>query len=221
MYRTVASSVIAALIATLNVQTATADERAGATVRVQPDSYQRSGFFPSSLDVGDEIYQEAKVYTEQYGSIEILFDDGTNMTVSPNSEVVIDAFVYAPSSSTGQAAVSLLTGALRMVSGRLPSENYEVRTPVATIGVRGTEFVLDTTTEGITKIWVEDGTVLATPVASNTTFEFDAPAYAECSASSCEDQSPGEPPVSFPATPPSQGEENEGPGGGDGGDGGY
>ncbi len=213
--------IAAAVLASAIPSSAQADERAGSTVRVQPDSYQRSGFFPFGLDVGDEIYQEAKVYTEAYGSVEILFDDGTNMVISPNSEIVVDEFVYSPDSRTGKAVISLGAGALRMISGRLSSDSYQVKTRVATIGVRGTEFSLDTNTDGITKIWVEDGTVLARPVAANQTFEFSAPAYAECSASSCEDQSPGEPPISFPAIPEDDSGFNDDVGGGDGGDGGY
>lgn len=221
MFRKFSAISIVAVVTAAILSPALADERAGATVRVQADSYQRSGFFPSWLEVGDEIYQEAKVYTEKYGSVEILFDDGTNMTISPNSEIVVDEFVYAADSGTGKAVISLGVGALRMISGRLPSENYEVKTPVATIGVRGTEFVLDTNTSGITKIWIEDGTVLARPVQSGQTFEFTAPAYAECSASSCEDASPNEAPLSFPAVPEDDGSDQDQGGGGDGGDGGY
>mgnify|MGYP000141479475 CR=1 FL=1 len=58
MYKTLSLTAVAVL---MGATSAIADERAGATVRVQPDSYQRSGFFPFGLDVGDEIYQEAKV----------------------------------------------------------------------------------------------------------------------------------------------------------------
>lgn len=222
MFKTFSIFSIAAILTAATFSPTFADERAGATVRVQADSYQRSGFFPSWLEVGDEIYQEAKVYTEQYGSVEILFDDGTNMTISPNSEIVVDEFVYASDAGTGKAVISLGVGALRMISGRLPSENYEVKTRVATIGVRGTEFVLDTNTSGITKIWIEDGTVLARPVQSSQTFEFTAPAYAECSATSCEDASPNEAPISFPAVPEEDDSDQDQHGGGDGGgDGGY
>ena len=197
--------------------TAEASERAGQTTRVQPDSYQGSGFFPDWLEVGDEIYREAKVYTEQYGSLEILFDDGTNLTLSPNSEIVVDEFVYSPDQDTGKAVISLGVGALRMISGRMRSESYQVRTKAATIGVRGTEFLLDTNTDGLTRIWIEDGTVLATTAGSGQTFEFDAPAYAECSAAACQEQSPAAPPTSFPTPPANTGPEQ--PDAGDGGGG--
>lgn len=197
-----------------------AEDRAGTTVRVQPEAYQRTGFFPGWLDVGDEIYREAKIYTEAYGSVEILFDDQTKLTVSPRSEIVIDDFVYSPESSSGRAVIRLGVGALRMISGRMKSESYEVRTQVATIGVRGTEFSLDTNTDEITKIWITDGTVIATTVGTNQTFEFDAPAYAECSASACSAQdAAGAPPTSFPAVPEDSGP-SEPDAGGDGGDGG-
>ena len=193
-----------------------AADRAGETVRVQPASFQQGiGFFRQHLDQGDTVFREAKLLTEDYGSLEVKFDDDTSLTLGPRSEITIDDFVYSPGGSTGKAILRMGKGALRMISGRMPSESYQIRTATATIGVRGTEFILETSNPDITRIWVEDGTVLATPANSSTTFEFDAPAYAECSASACRAGFPGERPVTFPPPPPPGNPDNEGPAGDD------
>ena len=58
--------------------------------------------------------------------------------MGPRSEIRLDRFVYDPSRSVGDVAVSLTSGALRFISGQQDPSSYQVRTPVATIGVRGT-----------------------------------------------------------------------------------
>lgn len=204
---------------------ADAADRAGETIRVQPASYQRESFFPSTLDVGDEIYREAEVYTEEYGSIEMRFDDGSQLTLGPNTELTIDDYVYSGDQGTDRAAISLGRGMLRMVSGQISSERVNVRTPVATVGIRGTDFTLDTNTDGVVKVWVDDGTVAVTPNQAGQTFELTAPAFAICSASSCDPQDGGGTrPVSFPNVPEGahdtgfgQQQDNDGGGGGGGG----
>lgn len=180
---------------------AAAKDRAGETTRVQPASYQGGGLFPDTLGVGDEIYRQETVYTKEYGSIEITFDDDTNLTVGPSSEILIDDYVYSPSSGAGRAAISLARGAMRVISGRLPKDAILVATPVANIGVRGTDFTLDTASFGSVKIWVDEGVVTAAPIQSQTVFEFAAPAYAVCSATTCEQGAAPPKPVAFPATP--------------------
>ena len=220
----IVAAVAAALVVAIQAPgTANASERAGETTRVQPDSYQRESFFPSSLDVGDEIYREAKVYTEQYGSIEMRFDDGSQLTVGPNTELTIDDYVYAGDAGSDKAAISLGRGMLRMISGQIASDRVSVRTPVATVGIRGTDFTLDTATDGIVKVWVDDGVVAVTPNQAGQTFELTAPAFAVCTASSCDPQDGGgNRPVAFPNVPAGGGgsifdrDDDRGDGGGGG-----
>ncbi|MGZ8389094.1 MAG: hypothetical protein ACXWVL_00565, partial [Rhodoplanes sp.] len=58
--------------------------------------------------------------------------------VGPNSNLVIDKFVYDPAADTGQMVTSLTKGALRFIGGQLSHQGAAtVKTPVATIGIRG------------------------------------------------------------------------------------
>jgi hypothetical protein len=71
----------------------------------------------------------------------IALNDGTTITLGEKARLVIDAFVYDPAAaSTLHASVA---GAFRYLSGRLApgaTRQASVTTPVATIGVRGTDF---------------------------------------------------------------------------------
>lgn len=212
------TSAATAVALTTFANPALAAERAGETTKVQPASYQGSGFFPDFLETGDEILREETVYTEEYGSMEIRFDDGSNLTLGPNTEIVVDSFVYNPSDSSGASAVSLGRGVLRLISGQLPSESVSVSTTVATIGVRGTDFTLDTNTSDTLRIWVDDGIVTASPLQSDQVFELTAPAYAVCTVTTCDTSgAPSARPVVFPIVPPESEREDGGGGGGGGG----
>ena len=60
------------------------------------------------------------------------------LNVGPDSRVTLDRFVYDPARGASGAAVSVTRGALRFISGNMPSRAYEIRTPAGSIGVRGT-----------------------------------------------------------------------------------
>ena len=96
---------------------------------------------------------------------------------------------------------SLVSGALRVISGRMAKPSYRVSTAVASIGVRGTTYWLDVDEPGLTKIWVDEGAVEARPVRSGELFVFTAPVYAECNIDTCYETSPPPKPVKFPHDP--------------------
>ena len=60
------------------------------------------------------------------------------MTVGPNSDMVIDTFVFDPTAGTGKFAANLTRGVFRFVGGKLSKQENAVTmtTPVATIGIR-------------------------------------------------------------------------------------
>jgi len=78
------------------------------------------------------------------GSLGINFLDDTVVAISPQSSLVIDDFVYSPSSSSGSSlGLQVALGTVRYTSGniaKLNRQNVNIRTPTARIGVRGTAF---------------------------------------------------------------------------------
>lgn len=92
------------------------------------------------LRVGDSLFQNQVVETESESSTQLLFQDETALTVGPGSRVVLDTYVYDPRRKTGNIVLNATKGAFRFVSGSAQSASYKIRTPVASIGVRGTIF---------------------------------------------------------------------------------
>jgi len=92
---------------------------------------------------GTKVEMDDAVRTTQ-GKVGITFDDDTKVLVNENSRLVIDDFVYDPTTTKGgKLAVNVAHGTVRYASGQIAKNNPQsvaVNTPVATIGVRGTDF---------------------------------------------------------------------------------
>jgi len=92
--------------------------------------------------VGVEI-QQMDIAETTKGRMQIDFVDETRLDVIDNSRVVIDEFVYDPNTGKGSLDVRATLGAVRYASGQIAKnsrQNVRVRTPTATISVRGTDF---------------------------------------------------------------------------------
>jgi len=90
------------------------------------------------LRIGARVVHKERVQTTAEGTVQLLFIDKTTLNIGPNSNLVIDSFVYDSSAGTGKIATSLTKGALRFVGGQLSHQGAAtVSTPVATIGIRG------------------------------------------------------------------------------------
>ena len=71
------------------------------------------------------------------------FRDGTRVVVKDNSRLVIDSFVYDPSSRGGRMGMRVGLGTVRYASGQIAQTNpqsVDIQTPTAQIAVRGTDF---------------------------------------------------------------------------------
>src|SRR5271166_3944054 len=119
---------------------AVAQQRVGVNSAVNPEAAGiPPGAAPRRLVLGQEVVFNERITTEAAGQTQILFLDESSMTIGPNSDMVIDEFVYDPASGTGKLAASLTRGVFRFVGGKLSKQDNAVtmRTPAATIGIRG------------------------------------------------------------------------------------
>ena len=116
---------------------------------------------PRVLRVGVDVFADEIVRTAEKSVARIVFEDQTKLEIGPLSEVVLDRFVYDPNRPDSEMAVSIAKGIARFTTGVLQHENYKIKTPTATIGVRGT--VLDLRADaGGTWVYVADGSVTVT-----------------------------------------------------------
>jgi hypothetical protein len=93
--------------------------------------------------VRERVNLNDEVRTAAASQLQILLLDRTTFTVGANARVAVDRFVYDPARNSRSTAISVTQGAFRFMSGRAhrgPSGPVSVRTPIATIGVRGTIF---------------------------------------------------------------------------------
>lgn len=91
-----------------------------------------------ALIPGHGLVAQERVTAGPTGPGQLLLLDQSAVTISPRSELTIDAFVYDPTTRTGQMAINLSHGLMRYVGGRLSKNGtVSIKTPVATIGVRG------------------------------------------------------------------------------------
>jgi hypothetical protein len=82
------------------------------------------------------------VATGTAARLEVTFKDNTRLTLGENAKLTLDKYVFNPAARRGTIRFRLV-GAFRFVSGqvsKLARSDVSVTTPVATIGIRGTEF---------------------------------------------------------------------------------
>jgi len=95
--------------------------------------------------VGATIQARDTVKTGPDGSVGITFQDDSRLSAGPNSELVIERFVFDSTTHKGEFDTALKKGTLAVVSGEIVKQSPEamrIRTPAAIMGVRGTEFVV-------------------------------------------------------------------------------
>lgn len=97
-----------------------------------------------ALKRGDIINGGDKIETRS-GRLQLRFTDGGFVSLQPNTVFGVDQYLYAnkPPEETS-LFFSLLRGGMRTITGaigKVNKQSYKVRTPVATIGIRGTEYL--------------------------------------------------------------------------------
>lgn len=118
-----------------------AQPKIGKTVSIKDDVKGTTEKGTRPLFAGNEVYLDEQVRTGTSGKAEFLFADRTNLTVGPVTEIKLDHFVYNPGAD-GNVVVVASSGAFRFITGIQPHEDYTIKTPYATMGVRGTEFIV-------------------------------------------------------------------------------
>ena len=95
---------------------------------------------------GDGVRAGDRLQTGRQGSASVVLRDGTVLTVGPGSEMDLSQFEYNATTQEGNALLKLLRGSVRVVTGLLAKtqpERFQVRTPTALVGVRGTDFIVE------------------------------------------------------------------------------
>jgi hypothetical protein len=95
---------------------------------------------PSSLNTGVEMNDSISTARAK---AELTFEDKTTVKLNEHSKMIIDDFVYDPKKGSGKLAINMALGTARYASGQIAKNNPQqvaIKTPTATIAVRGTDF---------------------------------------------------------------------------------
>jgi FecR protein len=109
----------------------------------------------------DELVQDEALRTEEESVIQVKFVDGSELSVEQSSEMVLSDYVFDGSAASG--LINLNNGLFHFKSNGNDDQGVKLRTPVATIGVRGTEFLVHVDGDDVTIVDILSGGVSATP----------------------------------------------------------
>ena len=107
---------------------------------------------PRTLNVGVNVQTNERIVTSEGGQAQMLFLDESAFTVGPNSDVVLDEFVFDPDTGTGRIALTAAKGVFRLVGGKISKRTpVTLKTPTAVIGIRGGIALVNVAPNGATQ----------------------------------------------------------------------
>ncbi|MDP1932499.1 MAG: FecR family protein [Gammaproteobacteria bacterium] len=149
-----------------------ADELAGVgkVSLVLGKAYLESAGKPRQLiRSGTEIHVNDQIVTEANGHVHIRFVDSALVSVRPDSLLEIVRYDYdAHNPTQSSIKLNLVEGVTRAISGdgaRSARERFRLNTPIAAIGVRGTDFVVSATGQSVRAL-VNEGAIVLAPYSS-------------------------------------------------------
>ena len=90
------------------------------------------------------------------GTLEITFEDDTQVQMTESAKLTIDDFIYDPNNKdAGKLAIKIGRGTARYASGQIAKDRpqaVKIRTPSATVAVRGTDFTATVDEIGATTV---------------------------------------------------------------------
>lgn len=99
-----------------------------------------------TASVGAKVLAQDRVVTGAGGSVGIALRDNTLLTAGPNSVLELNKFSFDSTTNTGQIDANVKRGTLSVISGKIAKNSPDgvvFTAPGMTLGVRGTEFVVD------------------------------------------------------------------------------
>lgn len=131
----------------------------GQATRIHTSGQMEPMRLGASLVAGDRIITGKDAFAI------LVFSDQGRVSLRADSELIIHSYRVDPSGADTRLELELVRGAMRQISGdaaRLQPERYRLNTPVAAIGVRGTDF-LAKAGAGSMETFVHEGMIVVLP----------------------------------------------------------
>ena len=100
----------------------------------------------SGAAIGTDVYSSDRIVTGPESSVGITLRDTTQLSAGANTTLELNKFAFNSTTHDGVLDATVKRGSLAVISGKLAKANPDsVRfsTPTTTLGVRGTEFIIE------------------------------------------------------------------------------
>jgi hypothetical protein len=100
----------------------------------------------SSVAIGSEVFSSDRIVTGPESSIGITLRDNTLLSEGSNSILELNKFAFDTTTYYGTLNATIKRGSLAVIDGKLANtnpDNVHYNTPTTTLGVRGTEFIIE------------------------------------------------------------------------------
>ena len=131
-----------ALLLCLTCGQATAQEAIGAVSRLQGAASRTAGNATQPLGPNAPVFLSDVLSTGEGARLEVTLSDSTRVTLGEKARLTLDRYVFNPAADSGTIRIGVV-GAFRFVSGKiakLASSEVSAVTPIAAVGIRGTDF---------------------------------------------------------------------------------
>ncbi len=113
----------------------------------------------SNLPEGTTVLTGDVIATNRTGQVQLLFFDETRIAIGPNSQFLVEDVRMRSSGTAKTFAVSAISGGFRFITGKSAKPVYSIKTPTATMGIRGTKFDFVVTEQAGTDLAIYTGSV--------------------------------------------------------------
>ncbi|MFK7863352.1 MAG: FecR domain-containing protein [Pseudohongiellaceae bacterium] len=133
------------------------------------------------IEAGSKIYVGDEITTRSNGTVFINFVDDASVSVRQDSHLQILSYQYDKARpEDSKVKFNLVRGVTRAISGEAATaarEQFRLNTPIAAIGVRGTDFVVRAT-DSTTEAQVNEGTIVLAPLSAECSTDSFGPCVA-------------------------------------------
>ncbi len=117
-----------------------------------------------ALSKGDAIYQKDVIESPKGGFAQVTFADGSKFNLGSDAKLLVEKYLFDQINGEGKLEASMVKGVFRFISGKISYYSGEephttIKTPVATIGVRGSQIDIEVAPDGTTTILHTSGVI--------------------------------------------------------------
>ena len=117
------------------------------------------------LNVNDFLHLKETLNTGMGSKMLIEFRDGTTISLGAKAKLILDEFVYKPKDPESKCTTTLIKGAFKAIGGAISAtapDQVKIKTPTATIGIRGTTCVGEASSDKLVAIFMDGHAIAVT-----------------------------------------------------------